>query len=50
VRLFNSAVHGEGEPAASDEDGLRSLAIALAVKESTNSGRHVAVSYGDQRT
>jgi 1,5-anhydro-D-fructose reductase (1,5-anhydro-D-mannitol-forming) len=50
VRLFNSAVHGEGEPAASGEDGLRSLAIALAVKESTNSGRHVVVSYGDQRT
>jgi len=50
VRLFNGAVRGEGVPAASDEDGLRSLAIALAVKESTNSGRRVAVSYGDQRT
>lgn len=45
VRLFNAALRGEGEPAATDEDGLRSLAVALAVKESAASGRRVS-SYG----
>jgi 1,5-anhydro-D-fructose reductase (1,5-anhydro-D-mannitol-forming) len=43
VRLFNQAVHGEGEPAATGEDGVRSLAVALAVLESTQTGRRVQV-------
>lgn len=43
VRLFNAAVRGEGEPAATGEDGVRSLAIALAVRNSTQSGRHEQV-------
>ncbi len=34
VRLFNAAVRGEGAPAATGEDGVRSLAIALAVRQS----------------
>ena len=43
VRRFNQAVRGEGSPAASGEDGMRSLAIALAVRESAAAGRVVAV-------
>jgi 1,5-anhydro-D-fructose reductase (1,5-anhydro-D-mannitol-forming) len=43
VRLFNAAVRGEGQPAATGEDGVRSLAIALAAQESATSGRTVAV-------
>lgn len=46
VRLFNAAVRGEGEPAATGEDGVRSLAIALAVRESAATGRAVAVAAG----
>jgi 1,5-anhydro-D-fructose reductase (1,5-anhydro-D-mannitol-forming) len=43
VARFNAAVRGEGEPAATGEDGVRSLAIALAVRESAESGRVVGV-------
>jgi 1,5-anhydro-D-fructose reductase (1,5-anhydro-D-mannitol-forming) len=43
VRLFNAAVRGEGQPAATGEDGIHSLAIALAVRDSTRSGRHERV-------
>ncbi len=43
VRLFNQAVHGEGEPAATGEDGVCSLAVALAVLESAQTGRRVQV-------
>jgi len=45
VRLFNQAVHGEGEPSATGEDGVRSLAVALAVLESAKTGRRVQVRY-----
>jgi len=45
VRLFNQAVHGEGEPSATGEDGVRSLAVALAVLESAKTGRRVRVQY-----
>jgi 1,5-anhydro-D-fructose reductase (1,5-anhydro-D-mannitol-forming) len=45
VRLFNAAARGEGAPAASGEDGVRSLAIALAVRESAATGRRVAVQH-----
>ena len=44
VRCFNAAIRGEGEPAATGEDGVRSLAVALAVRESAQSGRTVRVS------
>jgi 1,5-anhydro-D-fructose reductase (1,5-anhydro-D-mannitol-forming) len=40
VRLFNAAARGEGQPAATGEDGVRSLAIALAVQESVRTGCH----------
>ena len=47
VRLFNAAVRGEGEPAATGEDGVRSLAVALAVRQSAADRRSVAVDYGE---
>ncbi len=43
VRLFNAAIRGEGKPAATGEDGVRSLAVALAVAESAATGRTVPV-------
>jgi 1,5-anhydro-D-fructose reductase (1,5-anhydro-D-mannitol-forming) len=43
VRCFNAAIRGEGEPAASGVDGVRSLAVALAVRESAETGRTVRV-------
>jgi len=45
VRLFNDAVKGQGELAASGEDGVRSLAVGLAVLESTKTGSTVSVKY-----
>lgn len=46
VRRFNAAIRGEGEPAATAEDGIRSLEVALAVRESARSGRVVSISGG----
>jgi 1,5-anhydro-D-fructose reductase (1,5-anhydro-D-mannitol-forming) len=43
VRCFNAAIRGEGEPAASGVDGVMSLAVALAVRESAETGRTVRV-------
>lgn len=43
VRRFNAAIRGEGTPAATGEDGIRSLAVALAVRDSAKSGRVVQV-------
>lgn len=43
VREFAKAVAGQGAPAASGEDGVRSLAVALAVAEAARTGRHVAI-------
>ena len=43
VRLFIQAVRGEGQPSATGADGVRSLAIGLAVQESARSGRCVEV-------
>ena len=43
VRCFNAAIRGEGAPAASGVDGVRSLAVALAVRESAQKGRTVRV-------
>jgi 1,5-anhydro-D-fructose reductase (1,5-anhydro-D-mannitol-forming) len=43
VRLFNAAVRGEGDLAATGYDGLRSLATALAVAESAASKRAVTI-------
>jgi 1,5-anhydro-D-fructose reductase (1,5-anhydro-D-mannitol-forming) len=46
VRLFAAAARGDGEPAATGEDGVRSLAIALAARESAATGRAVRVAGG----
>jgi len=43
LEAFNAAVRGEGQPSATGEDGVRSLATALAVLESTRTGRRVAI-------
>jgi 1,5-anhydro-D-fructose reductase (1,5-anhydro-D-mannitol-forming) len=45
LRAFNTAVAGQGQPSASGEDGVRSLAVALAVQEASRSGRRVAIQY-----
>ena len=57
IRSFNAAVrsniehdgHGELQPVATAEDGVRSLAIALAVVESTQRSQHVRVQYDQAR-
>ncbi len=46
VAAFLQAVRGEGRPAADGVDGVKSLAVALAVREAAASGRRVAVGYG----
>jgi 1,5-anhydro-D-fructose reductase (1,5-anhydro-D-mannitol-forming) len=43
VRSVVAAARGEGEPACSGRDGLRSLAVALAMLESARDNRTVAV-------
>jgi 1,5-anhydro-D-fructose reductase (1,5-anhydro-D-mannitol-forming) len=43
VRAFHDAVRGEGAPAVTGEDGIKSLAVALAVRESAGTGRAVRV-------
>ena len=43
VRNFTASMLGEGEPSATGDDGIRSLAVALAVSESAETGRTVAV-------
>ena len=44
VRNFTAAVNGTGSPSATGEDGLWSLATALAVAESAATGRCMPVS------
>jgi 1,5-anhydro-D-fructose reductase (1,5-anhydro-D-mannitol-forming) len=43
VRRFNAAIAGEGAPAATARDGLSSLAVVLAVRESARTGQAVNV-------
>jgi len=43
VRLFDAAIRGDGQPSATGEDGIRSLAVALAVRESAATGRVVPI-------
>jgi 1,5-anhydro-D-fructose reductase (1,5-anhydro-D-mannitol-forming) len=45
VRAFNDAIEGRGHVSASGEDGVRSLAVALAVLNAAKTGRRVTVSY-----
>jgi 1,5-anhydro-D-fructose reductase (1,5-anhydro-D-mannitol-forming) len=43
---FADAVAGEGDPAATGGDGLKSLAVALAVRQAAVSGQRIRVNYG----
>lgn len=46
VAEFLAAVDGSGEPAATGVDGIKSLAIALAVRQSGRTGQKTTVDYG----
>lgn len=46
LAAFHAAIDGDGQPAASGEDGVRSLATALAVQQACRSGRRVEVDLG----
>ena len=46
VAAFAAAAAGDGRPAADGEDGVRSLAVALAVRDAAASGKAVEVDYG----
>ena len=43
LRAFHAAIGGQGAPAVSGDDGIKSLAVALAVHESAKSGHAVEV-------
>ena len=43
--LFAEAVAGRGRPAADGVDGVKSLAVAMAVREAARTGRAVRVDY-----
>jgi 1,5-anhydro-D-fructose reductase (1,5-anhydro-D-mannitol-forming) len=45
VRHFNAAARGEDHPAATGEDGIRSLAVALAAAESVKTGKRTKIQY-----
>lgn len=44
--LFTGAVAGTGSPSADGVDGVKSLAVALAVRDAAQSGKSVRVDYG----
>jgi 1,5-anhydro-D-fructose reductase (1,5-anhydro-D-mannitol-forming) len=46
VRRFVEAVSGTGTVAATGEDGVKSLAVALAVREAAQTDKRVTVDYG----
>jgi 1,5-anhydro-D-fructose reductase (1,5-anhydro-D-mannitol-forming) len=46
LRAFHAAIEGEGVPAATGEDGVRSMAFALAAAEAAATGRAVMVEPG----
>ena len=46
VRNFHAAIRGEGAPSATGEDGVRSMAMAIATLEAARSGREAAVDPG----
>jgi len=45
VRHFHEAVEGRGQPFVTGEDGIRSLAVGLAVEESAKTGQRTPVRY-----
>jgi 1,5-anhydro-D-fructose reductase (1,5-anhydro-D-mannitol-forming) len=46
LRRFHAAIAGDGQPAATGEDGVRSMALALAVLEAARTGQRAAVEPG----
>lgn len=46
VSEFVAAVAGQGRPAADGPDGVKSLSVALSVREAAASGRRINVDYG----
>ena len=46
VRAFHAAIRGEGAPSATGEDGVRSMATALAVLDAARSGHQTIVDPG----
>ena len=46
VSEFVAAAGGDGRPAADGADGVKSLSIALSVREAAASGRRVEITYG----
>src|SRR5712664_3329226 len=46
IQTFAASIRGEGKPSCTGEDGLRSLATALAALESARTGRRMAVRLG----
>jgi 1,5-anhydro-D-fructose reductase (1,5-anhydro-D-mannitol-forming) len=46
VKRFHAAINGKGAPAADGWDGVKSLAVAEAVKEAAETGRRNQVNYG----
>ena len=46
VRAFHGAIHSKGAPAATGEDGIKSMALAFAALESARSGRAVSIETG----
>jgi 1,5-anhydro-D-fructose reductase (1,5-anhydro-D-mannitol-forming) len=46
LKAFHAAIRGEGTPAASGEDGIRSMAMALAAREAAATGRMVTIDPG----
>lgn len=46
VRAFHAAMRGEGAPSATGEDGVRSMAGAIATLEAARTGRQAAIDPG----
>lgn len=46
MAAFAAAIKGQGRPSADGVDGVKSLAVALAVKQATETGQAVDVDYG----
>ena len=46
LHQFARAVAGQGQPAATGQDGIASLAVALAVRQAARTGTRQTVQYG----
>jgi 1,5-anhydro-D-fructose reductase (1,5-anhydro-D-mannitol-forming) len=46
VRNFHAAMAGKGQPSATGEDGVRSMAIAIAALKSARTGRTTPIEPG----